>query len=89
MVPAAAETYAVARGKRYDPAVSLTSWLRGLFTSTNPDEEAAAGEEYGLRDPGDADLDRQRLGSRPAPTEGAAAAEDDLDSLSPPPDRSP
>jgi hypothetical protein len=37
--------------------VSLTSWLRGLFTSTDPDEEAAAVEEYALRDPGEAPRD--------------------------------
>ena len=69
--------------------MSLMSWLRRLFASTNPDEEAAAVEEYGLRDPGEADLDRQRLSSRIPPAEGAEAAKDDLDSLKPPPDRSP
>jgi hypothetical protein len=69
--------------------VTFTSWLRRLFTSANPDDEAAAREEYGLRDPGEEELERQRLSSRIPPAEGAEAAEDDLDSLKRPLDPSP
>jgi hypothetical protein len=67
--------------------MKLLAWLQGLFV--NPDDEAAEREEYGLPDAGEDDLEEVRLGSRFAPSEGAEAAEDDLDELEPPPDPDP
>ena len=69
--------------------MSLGDRLRRLFASGDRDEEAAEREEYGLRDRGEADLERARLSSRYPSSEGAEAAEDELDSLERPPDPNP
>jgi hypothetical protein len=66
--------------------VSIGTWLRRLFASVGPDDEAAAREEFGLPDPGEAELERQRLSSRVAAAEGAEAARDELETLKRPPD---
>jgi hypothetical protein len=69
--------------------MSLGSWLRRLFASADRDDEAAEREEYGLRDRGEAELERERLGSRFPRTEGAETAREELDSLERPPDPNP
>ena len=69
--------------------MSIGDWLRRLFASGGRDEETAAREEYGLRDRGEADLERARLSSRYPSSEGAEAGREELDSLERPPDPSP
>jgi hypothetical protein len=59
--------------------------LRALFSSSSLDDEAAAREEYGLVDRGEAALKPGRFGTF-ASSEAADAAEDRLEELDPPRD---
>ena len=68
--------------------VDIGSWLRRLFSSAGPDDEAAAREEYGTPDRGEMELERDRFGSF-AEGEGAQAAEAELEELKPPRDLAP
>jgi hypothetical protein len=64
-------------------------WIRRLFSSSRPDEEAAEREEYGLPDPAESDHTRARSGSSFADMETRQAMDDELDALKAPPDRAP
>jgi hypothetical protein len=66
--------------------MSFVSWVRRLFSS--PEDEAAAREEYGTSDRGDAELERDRFGSF-AEGEGARAAQDELGEFRAPRDEAP
>ena len=70
----------------YDREVSLTDWLRRVFSSPRAEDEAAAREEYGIREPDP--LRRGGYGDF-ASREGVEAAEEGLDELRPPPDPAP
>ena len=50
--------------------MSLTSWIRGLFSSVGPDDEAAEREELGLEG-------RDETGLDPDSSRGLATAESD------------
>lgn len=67
----------------------IGAWFERLFSSDaaeEAEEEAAVREEYGIPDPGEAELERD--GSLMS-YGGTKAAEADLDSFKAPPDRSP
>jgi hypothetical protein len=66
----------------------MANWLRRLFSSTSPEEEAAEREEYGLPDRGDVERRRAGFGSF-AGAEASEAAEDELDEFKPPRDPAP
>jgi hypothetical protein len=68
--------------------MSITRWIRGLFSSTGPDDEAAEREEYNLPDPGEADLERGQPSAFPG-IEGTEVAEAELDEFKAPPDQAP
>lgn len=68
--------------------VRFGDWVRRLFSSSGTDDEAAEREEYGLPDRGESELERDRLGPF-AGSEGAEAAEAELDEFKPPPDPAP
>jgi hypothetical protein len=68
--------------------VRFGDWVRRLFSSSGTDDEAAEREEYGLPDRGESELERDRLGPFAA-SEGAEAAEAELDEFKPPPDPAP
>ena len=63
-------------------------WVRKLFSSSGPDDDAAEREEYGIRDRGEVALERGRLDPLPT-SEGAEAAEAELDQLKAPRDPAP
>jgi hypothetical protein len=69
--------------------VALGNWLRRLFSSGGPDDEAAEREEYGLPDRGEVGLERSKAGSFAAGGEAAEAAEDELDEFKAPRDPAP
>ena len=64
--------------------MSLGSWLRRVFSSATPDDEAAEREDYGARDRGEAELERDRFSGNFASTAGAQEAADELDELKAP-----
>jgi hypothetical protein len=67
--------------------VALGTWLRRLFSSSRPDEEAVVREEYGLhRD--DEELRRARYGTF-ASSEAAEAVDEELEEFERPPDPAP
>jgi hypothetical protein len=66
----------------------MVNWLRRLFSSTSPEEEAVEREEYGLPDRGDDERRRFGFGSL-AGEEASEAAEDELDEFKAPPDPAP
>jgi hypothetical protein len=68
--------------------VGFGQWIRGLFSSIGPDDEAAEREEYNLPDPGEVDLEGSKR-SAFASAEGTEAAEADLDEFKAPPDPAP
>ena len=63
-------------------------WVRRLFSSSESDDEAAEREEYGLAERGESELERERLAPLAA-SEGAEAAEAELDQFKAPPDPAP
>jgi hypothetical protein len=65
--------------------VGFGNWIRRLFSFSGADDEAVEREEYGLPDRGEAELERDRLGSF-ASAEATQAAEDELDEFKAPPD---
>jgi hypothetical protein len=69
-------------------SVVLGSWIRKLFSSGGAGDRAAQGEEYGLRDRGEAELEQDRFGTF-AGAEATEAAEDDLDEFKAPRDPAP
>jgi hypothetical protein len=62
--------------------------MRRLFSSSGKDDEAAEREEYNVPDRGVAELERDRLRSF-ADSEGAEAAEEELDEFKAPRDPAP
>jgi hypothetical protein len=58
--------------------MGLGSWLRGLFATASPEEEAAEREEYGFPEPGESDLERQEYRAGFLSKEGTEAAENEL-----------
>src|SRR6188472_4073339 len=68
--------------------VGIASWLRRLFSATEPEDEAAKRDEYGTSDRGQMKLERDRFGSF-AEGEGTRAAEDELEEFEPPRDPAP
>jgi hypothetical protein len=67
--------------------VGVGDWLRRIFSSGSPDDEAAEHEEYGLPDRGEEVL---RSGEVPSLyAEGTQAFEDELDEFKAPPDPDP
>jgi len=68
--------------------VGFGQWIRGVFASSGPDDEAAEREEYNLPDPGEADIEQSEFSAIPD-TAGAEAAEAELDEFEAPPDPSP
>ena len=68
--------------------VSIGSWLRRVFSATGSEAEAAERAEYGTPDRGQTELDRDRFGSF-AESEGAQAAEQELEEFEPPRDPAP
>ena len=69
-------------------SVGLGNWIRGLFTSSSADDEAAQREEYGVADRGEHESERTRLGTF-ADAEAEEAAEGELDELKAPRDPAP
>jgi hypothetical protein len=65
------------------PLVGVLDRIRSWFSSSGAEDEAAAREEYGTADRGEAELDRDLSGSF-AEREGAELAKDELDELEPP-----
>jgi hypothetical protein len=68
--------------------VPFRDWVRRLFSSSGPDDEAAEREEYGHAERGESELERERLGPLAA-SEGAEAAEAELGQFKAPPDHAP
>ena len=68
--------------------VGIGNWIRGLFSSRGPDDEAAEREEYGVSDRGELELERDKAGPF-AVSEAAEAAESELDKFEAPRDPSP
>jgi hypothetical protein len=68
--------------------VGFGSWIRKVFSSAGPDEEAAKRDDYGIPDRGRVELERDRLGLF-AETEGTQAAVAELEELEPPRDQAP
>jgi hypothetical protein len=68
-------------------SVGVGNWIRGLFSSSGPDDEAAEREEYGLPDRGEQELEWDRRGL--ADSETAEAAEAQLDQFKAPRDPAP
>jgi hypothetical protein len=64
--------------------MSLLSRLAKLFSSGPGDDAAAEREEFGLPDPGEAELRRERFGPPYAPGAAAEAAEQELDTFKAP-----
>jgi hypothetical protein len=69
-------------------SVRIGDWVRRLFSSSGTDDETAEREEYGLPDRGELELERDRLGPF-AVSEGAEAAEAELDEFKAPRDPAP
>ena len=61
------------------------NWIRRLFSSSETDDEAVEREEYGLRDRGELELERDKRGPF-AQSEAAEAAAAELDEFKPPRD---
>jgi hypothetical protein len=70
------------------PSVAFGDWVRRLFSSGGPDDEAAKREEYGVPDRGELELERDRLGPF-AESEAAEAAKAELDEFKAPRDPAP
>jgi hypothetical protein len=70
------------------PVVGVGHWIRRLFSPSGPEEEAAAREEYGIPDRGEAALERDRSGPYGL-GEAAETAEEELDQFKAPPDPNP
>ena len=68
--------------------MGFARWIRGLFSSVGPDDEAAEREEYNLPDPGETDLERGQPAAFPN-IEGTEAAEAELDEFKAPRDPAP
>jgi hypothetical protein len=68
--------------------VGVGTWIRGLFSSSRADDEAAEREEYGVPERGEHESERARLGSF-ADAEATEAAADELDELKAPRDPAP
>lgn len=68
--------------------MGLGGWFRRFFSSTGSEDEAAEREEYGIPDRGQTEVERDRFGSF-AESEGARAAEEELEELTPPRDLAP
>jgi hypothetical protein len=68
--------------------VGIGNWIRGLFSSSGTDNEAAEREEYDVTDRGALELERDKAGSF-ADSEAAEAAEAELDQLKAPRDLAP
>jgi len=69
-------------------SMGVGDWIRRLFSSSGPDDEAAAREEYDLADRGRLELERDRSGPF-AESEAAEAAEAELDQFKAPRDPAP
>ena len=61
------------------------NWIRKLFSSSETDDEAAEREEYGLRDRGELELERDKRGPFEQ-SEAAEAAAAELDEFKAPRD---
>jgi hypothetical protein len=70
------------------PLMGFGRWVRNLFSSAGVDDEAAEREDYGTRDRGLAELERDRAAGF-AQSEAAQAAQDELDEFRPPRDPAP
>lgn len=68
--------------------MGVGDWIRRVFSSNQPEEEAVEREEYGLTEVEDRETQRGRLGSF-AGSEAAQAAGDELDELKAPRDPAP
>jgi hypothetical protein len=68
--------------------VSIGDWIRRLFSSSGPDDEAAERAEYGVSDHGEREVERDKAGQFEV-SEAAEAAESELDQLEAPRDPSP
>jgi hypothetical protein len=69
-------------------SVGVGNWIRRLFSSSGPDEEAAERGDYGLPDRGELELERDRGGPF-AESEAAEAAAAELDEFKAPRDPAP
>jgi hypothetical protein len=67
--------------------MSFGTWIKRVFRSTAPDDEAALREEYGLRDRGEESVESGEFSSLSAEEYGAA--EDELEGFKAPPDPAP
>ncbi len=67
------------------PNMGIGNWIRGLFSSSGPDDEAAEREEYGVSDRGELEVERDKAAPF-AGSETAEAAEAELDQLKSPRD---
>ena len=68
--------------------VDIGNWIRGLFSSSGTDNEAAEREEYDVPDRGALELDRDKAGPF-ADSEAAEAADAELDQFKAPRDPAP
>ena len=69
--------------------MTFIDWIRRVFSSPGPEDEAAEREEYGLQDRGEDELRREPFRGLPATEEGAETEEADLESFRKPPDPDP
>jgi len=69
--------------------MSVLSWIRGLFSSAGPDDEAAEREELGVADRGENEI--QKDFGRPdlATSESADLVRSELEAFERPPDPDP
>jgi hypothetical protein len=65
--------------------MGIGNWIRGLFSSSGTDDEAAEREEYGVSDRGELEVERDKAAPF-AGSETAEAAEAELDQFKGPRD---
>jgi hypothetical protein len=68
--------------------VDIGNWIRGLFSSSGTENEAAEREEYDIPDRGELELERDKAGPF-ATSEAAEAGEAGLDQFKAPRDPAP
>ena len=71
-----------------EETVGVIAWIRSLFSSVDPEDEAAEREEFGIKDRGEAGIERER--ESPFETaESADLARSEIDALEEPSDLAP
>jgi hypothetical protein len=71
-----------------EDAVGVLAWVRSLFSSVDPDDEAVEREEFGVKDRGESGIERERE-SHLETAESADLARSEIDALEQPSDLAP